>query len=831
MYDAVSNSGKGRNSSAIGNPENAATIQGKTQEGRSVQQQQTVTQLSDQMAAVSIADQQSSGSCTPEKASPLITRQVVEECKQEAEDTTKRIVADAEMANTIKSTSLSDTNAQCEPEPTEDNPEPTKDFETKPGGSLQASGIQASGVSQGASKGQLSLTDFADMMKQARILITEETEEDMSLLHDLLEEAKITRQEPVEALDDYRIDDISMKIKGLLHHMGCGPKPRPEYGLECFATSSFKQALLAAITRLENNEKIWKRCDPWLFCRATASEISILERKNKDERACFRHHNGSLVERTLHAIYLRTFSDILSDMKKWVDAECSWEHIEYFLDLFLHHLFSESFNNFHEDICSSIINDTVNSEISYLQSLIDFPLEFAVDRSLNIITDLANHLIPSQDLPADSIRTHESFGTIAKVKKDIMRIHKKIIKKMNAWPDSSREESFRKLEEKVRNNTADVYIRRQYNDLLNWRLVQIIRENGGVCHDARKSASLLEKLAGFHTQYATHIDTSCVLRKDLETAISCMARRVLSAIRERTDDSDELGKSLELIGDLNEQGYLDEECKELYMDCRQPPGVIGAIARADRITEDQCKQQIDQISLHMQESCHSECSYLVAADRLKQLLDEHEQTIETLDNKIDVKYDMEIIKQKLIKNLFQGIIRKFNKSKDEVSRHMEFDRRIDNPMNRHKPEFIQLRPFMFLLRDEAMRHDWQQAACFAWRKDIVRMSQAEEFSTEDIDQLLYLKEMAPTVPDPDIKPFLQSALANLLRFVKQDAKQENDTSISPDAEKITALRSWALDLDDLETDRFTSATPRPDHPEEWTPQTGQGPNKDDRSSP
>ena len=150
---------------------------------------------------------------------------------------------------------------------------------------------------------------------------------------------------------------------------------------------------------------------------------------------------------------------------------------------------------------------------------------------------------------------------------------------------------------------------------------------------------------------------------------------------------------------------------------------------------------------------------------------------------------------------------------------MSFNDRIDNPMSRRKPEFIQLRPFMFLLRDEALRHDWQQAACFAWCKDIVRMSQAEEFSKEDIDQLLYLKKVAPTIPDSDIKPLLQSALANLLRFVKQDVKQdvkqENDISMSLDAEKITALRTWAHDLD-TETDRFTRPPPRLNRPNKCT---------------
>ena len=162
------------------------------------------------------------------------------------------------------------------------------------------------------------------------------------------------------------------------------------------------------------------------------------------------------------------------------------------------------------------------------------------------------------------------------------------------------------------------------------------------------------------------------------------------------------------------------------------------------------------------------------------------------------------IEEKIVKTIFDAILHDFsnlavknekmafNRNKDKNK--PAFFPEIDDSMNRHKPEFIQLRSFMFLLCDQYRRESWQQAACSAWHKDVMRMSQAKTFSREDIDQLLCLKEIAPTVPNSVVKPLLRSALANLFMFVKKQERKKSDASMSLDAEEIMALRDWANDL-------------------------------------
>ena len=115
---------------------------------------------------------------------------------------------------------------------------------------------------------------------------------------------------------------------------------------------------------------------------------------------------------------------------------------------------------------------------------------------------------------------------------------------------------------------------------------------------------------------------------------------------------------------------------------------------------------------------------------------------------------------------------------------------------------------MFLLKDSVFQDSgtviphkcsmWQRAACAAWHNDIERMSKAATFSENDIDQLLYLQEIAPTVPDPIVKPLLQSVLAKVLQFAEnQENGASTSSSVNVGAEKIMALRDWAHKLESV----------------------------------
>ena len=140
---------------------------------------------------------------------------------------------------------------------------------------------------------------------------------------------------------------------------------------------------------------------------------------------------------------------------------------------------------------------------------------------------------------------------------------------MEKWSDDSRKESFDKLEKMVLDGTANEDNKRQYTDFLSWRFIQMVQANGGVCLDAQGSARLLGKLAEFYTQHVNYINTphALVLRQDLGVVISDTARRILLAIRDQCDDSNEWKKTLKLINGMGKKGFLDGECLGLYRDC------------------------------------------------------------------------------------------------------------------------------------------------------------------------------------------------------------------------------------------------------------------------
>lgn len=321
MYDAVSNSSRG-NISTMENPENAASIPGKARDGRSVQQQQAVIQRSDQMAAVSIADQQPGGSCTPEEASPLAKRRLTEKRQQEAGDITRHIAdADAKMTDNIQSTSLS---GACEPEPEKTEPEPARteldpvktelepddgDLETRPEESRREAVLKQYGLLDINTPLRFCLEDIISMQE----FLTEE-------LAVVFEKSNLPSMEDV---DDEQVTAICDMLNHLLHLTAAGPSPDPGIGNEFLASKAFRNAICESLGRLERNEEIWQQRDARLLYRSTAKEISILERKNISDRECFRVNNEALLSLTLGQIRTTSFGVISRDMEERMKAGCA----------------------------------------------------------------------------------------------------------------------------------------------------------------------------------------------------------------------------------------------------------------------------------------------------------------------------------------------------------------------------------------------------------------------------------------------------------------------------------------------------------------------------
>ena len=876
MHSAILNSnGKKGNSGITEKPEDASTPPGKTQRGRSVQQQQSIGQLYGQMMAASIASRQSS-SCasgaakqarvltekkctgTLEKSCLPTREHLAGQRKKEAEDAISRIekmttnimksnhdktgmryksgltiASEWELCNAFSKLVLTgdeltndDTLSLClvivkkarkcvsdlpgfytattlqiaRQAMTLEEPSNSEDSEKSPDSDsdvpFERYGTLPCGLARSAPSTKGNKLD-------ARQAIALEKPSDSK---DLEEPSDSENSKDSEEFLDSD-SDAFLETYGTLTCV-LARSGTPTEGDELESTEKFQRAVLESLERLEKNEEIWEQHDAWPLCQAITGEVLILSRKNNDVH--FRRHNHAFMKIIMGPVYSIAFGKALEILQQRVDANCSWECWKSCIGIYCPDMIECCPENNYKEMYFEIIQQALTNELRYLSSLKDFPLEFAVNHVMSIISNLSRH-VEIYDCP----RMDETRKHIYAISMSAVDLRKEIGKRMEEWSDSNKKESFDKLEREVLRGTTDENAKRQYSDLLSWRLTQIVQASGGICLDAQKSGHLLEKLADFHDRYARHIDTSYVLRQDLQIVISGVARQVLLAIMD--GDINESEMALILIGKLDRAGYLDKKCQELYIDCTNPGIAMGTTAKTDKpdkpdkTTDAQCRQQIAKIFSCMK-NCHSESSYLVVAEQLKQLLDEHGKTINLLDDTNELKSQIEdIVQQDLCNNLFNHIIDEFNNYQLKVieSPHMC----IDNKMGRHKPVFIQLRPYMFLfghLFHSSMDskkiigykcEPWQKAACAVWHDDIVRMSEATEFSEDDIKQLLYLKEIAPTVPDLIVRPLLQSVLANLLQFAE---RQENGASVSPaaGAERITALRNWAHDL---ESDQSASA--------------------------
>ena len=835
MYGVSSNSNK-ENSSSMEIPEDAAALPGQTQGGRGVQQQQVVVQLSDQIKteSESMASQQTSRRCAPESVhvltdepppiSPDDLRQIkqnnaiarrknladqaeelcqettkmlqnlAEQRRSEAESASRRI---AERIGIIKAKLLGD--VQCKHES-------AGDFEREFCAVVEH--FRIAGVSEE------SLTSGA-VLPLCLVIVR------MAKKHvcDLIDKAmRIEKSEEPERSDDSDDDSIpdeehdmttrireSSYLSSFLSEV-CIDEAKHKKGNELGATEEFQREILNFLERLDSDTRIWMQDDTWPLCQTVVAEGKVLKNRNNDRRSC--HHNLAFMRMIMSPVYELALGKLFEGLQQQVNAKSSWECSEArIVGLDLYALEGRSMCDY-LILRNKIVGQFIRNELNYMESLVDFPLEFAVDRISNIIDRILT-TIPK--LFSDYVDL--GYDAVA-IKCQKETIHQEIARKAEEWSDDSRKKSFDELEKMVLDGTANEDNKRQYTDFLSWRFVQMVQANGGVCLDAQGSARLLGKLAEFHAQYAQYINTphALVLRQDLGVVISDTARRILLAIRDQCDDSNELKETLTLINDMCEKGFLDGECLGLYRDCTKPRTAMGTTTVVSPPADFLCRELVNKIFLCVQNS-HSEPGYLIVADQLKRLLDEYGQTIDTLDDASVLKDAITSqVQKKLCRYLFDNIINEFasyNVNKPGPAGSIKWPRiRIDNEMSRHKPAFIRLRPYMFLLKDSVFQDSgtviphkysmWQLAACAAWHNDIERMSKAATFSENDIDQLLYLQEIAPTVPDPIVKPLLQSVLAKVLQFAeKQENGASTSSSVNVGAEKIMALRDWAHKLESV----------------------------------
>ena len=522
MYGVSSNSNK-ENSSAMEIPEDAAALPGQTQGGRGVQQQQVVVQLSDQIKTELIVPRQARKRCAPESVhvltdeSPLIPpdklrrikrdnkiaeirenlvcqveelcqettgmlRNLAEQRRPEAECAAKHI---AEKINIIKSR-LSGIDTQCKFESAEDF---EREFRA-----VSEYLQRSAGMSEEAP------TSYDDALPLCLVIIRTAKKHIGDLLDTTIMIGKSEAPERSDDSDDDLTSEIERDIAISLRESGQFPflsksridEEKYKKGNELEATGEFQRAVLKSLERLELNTRIWTRDDIWPLCQAVIAECKALSKGNNDKRSYCA--NLAFMRMIMSPVYAIALGKLFEGLQQQVNEKSSWECSEARIDGFNLDVLEGRVMCDYLTLRNKIVGQFIRNELNYMASLVDFPLEFAVDRisyiiaRIQMLPKLLDYLGPSYD--AEAIRCQEHT------------VNQKIARKMKKWSDDSRKKSFDELEKMVLNGTANEDNKRQYTDFLSWRFVQMVQANGGVCLDAQGSARLLGKLAEFHAQHA-----------------------------------------------------------------------------------------------------------------------------------------------------------------------------------------------------------------------------------------------------------------------------------------------------------------------------------------
>lgn len=213
-------------------------------------------------------------------------------------------------------------------------------------------------------------------------------------------------------------------------------------------------------------------------------------------------------------------------------------------------------------------------------------------------------------------------------------------------------------------------------------------------------------------------------------------------------------------------------------------------ARLIALTFAQCLQQFDKLVAYVK-SWHTHEDYLLsAADMFKQMYTDYRQ-LTTMLNPEDrmirqiMDKNIGIFEGILYRALFANVFTRFKECKEIPGSSRET---LNQLMSSYRSYFMKTQPYLFILNDHA-RKNWAGIACFVWGDNLVSLGKNARFDKNNIDSLLCLKEIAPSVDNPVIKKRLESVLLRLFQFMLQRSDTEYEF-----IEETMELSRWIDEL-------------------------------------
>ena len=427
-------------------------------------------------------------------------------------------------------------------------------------------------------------------------------------------------------------------------------------------------------------------------------------------------------------------------------------------------------------------------ELEYLEYLKDLPNnKSAADKVLNELSWL---LAVSSQSPIANFEL--IFGESRdKIKERAMHLYQEAINFYMDHGDSERKkEKLDKSREYVPrwDSATDMMAKRRSHDQLDDQLTEVFdesRKGKGDKFAIHNRVDFLRKIDKLRDKHNELVSDRCTpLYKKLGKIILDVVNGLQYKMSKCTGDAQSRTEAIALISRLKKKGCLDEQRQNIYSGCTQLRDLVRHPVKMGKITSTQFNGMISDIY-----SMANKKDYMAAAKELVQLLVNHEHEVKTFPQESRNKLAHRIfnIKTTLHAALFAPV---FNAYKNAIHNFRGSYQSVAFVMHEHKDRFIKLGPYLHLfLLDNKKIQDWQNIACLAWLNDIDELCRKTSFSEYDIDDLLHLKDIAPSMPHISVRNRLQEALVNIFSFMSHS---------NPNAalvEKVMKLSQWVDDLD------------------------------------
>ena len=267
------------------------------------------------------------------------------------------------------------------------------------------------------------------------------------------------------------------------------------------------------------------------------------------------------------------------------------------------------------------------------------------------------------------------------------------------------------LKDNMFRGVADTLAEMELYDKLNEEFEKIEEKYRYIPEDVQQCTCLLREVAELCDCYdQSGIETPALYHR-IQRFLSAAARKILLSPKACVEGEHSLDEALKVIADLmkSKNGWINNECQKLYKSHEKPEkGLMGTIARTDRVAERYCDSLMTEIFIHL--DSEDEADHLCAAELLLKFLHTYSEDHDELGTRDSLMVRTKAAKKKLNYRLFTVIINEYNNHRKLKTENQHG--KISSAMSHHKSRFIRLIPHMYLLKNDNTKMLWKHIACW-----------------------------------------------------------------------------------------------------------------------